>query len=232
MSEDTVPIEDFNSECIDSIEQSMGIENIHALDFEFECGHCSNPISLSFEISEYPTEVHNFTINNTTGAIALNEPEFQYLVEIYSSQDLPQSIRDLIMDIKKSPSLMREVTPREFEEVIYELFKSQGFEVDLTTRTRDGGKDIIAIHTDSMGIKCKYFIECKRYAEDNKIGVEFVRALHGVKNTMDGPNKTILVTTSSFTSAAINFAESEVSSKWDITLADYNHILKWLNDYN
>jgi hypothetical protein len=50
-------------------------------------------------------------------------------------------------------------------------------------------------------------------------------------NTKDGPNKTILATTSTFTSGAKEFVENEAASKWDMTLADYNEIVKWLNDY-
>ncbi|WP_257969288.1 restriction endonuclease, partial [Vibrio parahaemolyticus] len=37
---------------------------------------------------------------------------------------------------------MREITPREFEEVVSEIFRSKGYEVDLTQRTADGGKDV------------------------------------------------------------------------------------------
>ncbi|WP_206706473.1 restriction endonuclease [Vibrio parahaemolyticus] len=65
----------------------------------------------------------------------------------------------------------------------------------------------------------------------NKVGVEVVRALHGVKNTIGGPNKVILVTTSAFTQGAIDFAQSQASSCWDISLKDYQDILSWLSAY-
>lgn len=231
---DVIPIEDFSIECTGGSERGMGAENIYELNYEFECIQCNHQISLSFEVSEYPIEVFNFAINNSSGATAEGEPEFTYVREIYSAYDLIsfyESIPELISGLKHSPYLMREITPREFEEVVTEIFRSKGFEVDLTKRTSDGGKDIIAIHTDGLGIKNKYFIECKRYAEDNKVGVALVRALQGVKNTKDGPNKTILVTTSSFTSGAKNFAENEANSKWDMSLADYDDLVGWLNDY-
>lgn len=51
--------------------------------------------------------------------------------------------------LRLSQELMREISPREFEEVVSEIFRSKGFEVDLTKRTANGGKDIIAVHTDS-----------------------------------------------------------------------------------
>lgn len=229
-----IPIDDFNVECIGGDERQMGAENIYEISYEFECTECNNLISLTFEASEYPVECLNFILNNSTGAQTIGEPELEYLREIYSAEDLLQlyeSIPELISALKKSPYLLRELTSREFEEVIAEVFREKGFAVDLTKKTRDGGKDIIAIHTDGLGIQSKYFIECKHYAEDNKIGVEIVRALHGVMNTKDGPNKTILATTSTFTSGARKFVENETASKWDMTLADYDAIVMWLNNY-
>ncbi|MEO6203304.1 MAG: restriction endonuclease [Nitrospirales bacterium] len=212
----------------------MGAESLYDLSYEFDCFRCGNQNSLSFEASEYPVECLNFVINNSVGVTTSGEPDIEFLRGIYCARDLLEfyeSIQELISALKSSPDLMREITPREFEEVVTEIFRAKGFEVDLTQRTSDGGKDIIAIHTDGLGIKNKYFIECKRYAEDKKVGVALIRALHGVKNTKDGPNKTILVTTSTFTSGVKKFVKHEASSKWDITLADYDTLVNWLNDY-
>lgn len=231
---ETISIEDFSVECIGASERQMGKESIYDLIHEFHCYQCVNPISLSFEVSEYPIECLNFVINKSKGASTSGEPYFEYLLEIYCARDLLEfcrSIEDLISELKSSPELTRELTPTEFEQVVTELFRAKGFKVDLTKRTRDGGKDIIAIHTDKLRIKNKYFIECKRYSEDKKVGVALVRALHGLKNTKDGPNKIIIVTTSTFTSAAKNFVEHEAASKWDITLADFNTLIDWLDDY-
>ncbi|MBO6754675.1 MAG: restriction endonuclease, partial [Spongiibacter sp.] len=133
--------------------------------------------------------------------------------------------------IQSDPDLLREIDSRQFEEVVAELFREKGYEVELTKRTRDGGKDIIAISKDHFGIKLKYFIECKHYGEKNKVGVDVVRNLHGVKNTKDGPNKTIIATTSSFTADAVSFAEKEATSSWDISLADYNQLIDWIGAY-
>jgi restriction endonuclease Mrr len=212
----------------------MGAESIYEISCEFDCVNCAHAIALKFEASEYPVECLNFVTNNSSGAQVIGEPEFEYLREIYKAKDLDEfyeSIPELISALKDSPYLLRELTSRKFEEVVAEVFRAKGFVVNLTMKTRDGGKDIIAIHTDGLGIQSKYFIECKHYAEDNKIGVGIVRALHGVMNTKDGPNKTILVTTSTFTSDAKKFVETEIASKWDMTLADYDEILKWLNGY-
>ena len=231
---DDIPVEDFSIECTGGSERGMGAESIHELLYEFECTQCHQDISLSFEASEYPVEVLNFVVNNSSGARTDGEPELEYLREIYSAEDLfylHESVSELITALKSSPYLLGELDSRQFEEIVAEVFRSKGYQVDLTKKTCDGGKDIIAIHTDSLGIKNKYFIECKCYAESNKIGVDIVRSLYGVKNTKDGPNKAILVTTSTFTSGAKKFIESETLSSWDLVLADREQLLSWLYEY-
>ena len=229
-----VPIDDFNIDYSEGSDRQMGSERIYEISYEFDCIKCSQPISLNFEATEYPVECLNYVKNNSSGARTIGEPEFEHFPEIYSAEDILrayESIQELVSALKSRPYLLRELTSREFEEVVAEVFRAKGFAVDLTKKTRDGGKDIIAIHTDGLGIQNKYFIECKHCAEDNKIGVGIVRALHGVKNTKDGPNKTILATTSTFTSDAKKFVENEIASKWDLTLADYDEIVRWLADY-
>ncbi|RKS23767.1 restriction system protein [Pseudomonas sp. WPR_5_2] len=232
--QNSIPVDDFSIECTGGSERSMGPESIYELIYDLTCTKCGNEISLSFEASEYPTEILNFILDNSTGADTLSEPGIQYLQELYQAEDLDllwQSIPDLITALKSNPALIREISSRDFEELIAEIFRKKGFHVELTKRTRDGGKDIIAISTDKLGIKSKYFIECKRYAEDNKVGVEVVRALHGVKHTKEGPNKTIIATTSSFTKAAKDFVDNEISSSWDMALADFDQIMKWINSH-
>ena len=145
--------------------------------------------------------------------------------------EINNTIPKLISLIQENNKYIYKISPREFEEIIAELFRKQGFNVELTKRTRDGGKDIIAIKKDIMGLDTKYFIECKRYAKTNKINVGIVRALHGIHYTNNGPNKSIIVTTSTFTSVAKKFAKEEVQSEWAMALKDIHDVLDWINDY-
>lgn len=73
----------------------------------------------------------------------------------------------------------------------------------------------------------KYLIECKRYAEENKVGIQPVRSLYGVV-TDEGATKGIIVTTSSFTSGADEFIQRH---KWQLEGRDFNGILEWLKKY-
>lgn len=230
----SVDIDEFEVDWVGSDERQMGPELTYELCLDTNCMICSSDLNFKFTAYEYPVEVLNYVESDIEGAVTTDQPYMEYLPELYEAQDFDlayATASEIIREIQLNPQLLRNISSRQFEEVIAELFRSRGFQVELTKRTRDGGKDIIAISTDRLGIKLKYFVECKHYAETNKVGVEVVRALHGVKNTKDGPNKTIIATTSSFTADAMDFAVHEATSSWDVTLADYNQIMSWVGGY-
>ena len=233
-TEGEIAVSELSVECTGGSERGMGEELIYEISSELECSHCDSKINISFEANEYPIGFLSFVINNTTGASTPDEPRMIHLEELFHTDDfgpVQNAIEDLTLAIKYNPTRIRSITSREFEEIIAAVFEKKGFNVELTKRTRDGGKDIIAISTDGLGIKNKYFIECKHYDENNKISVSIVRELYGVMNQKDGPNKTIMVTTSSFTSDAQKFVNNDISSSWDITLADYNQVIEWIKDH-
>jgi hypothetical protein len=133
---------------------------------------------------------------------------------------------ELIHHLARNPELLYELNPRKFEELVAELLKAQGFEPTLTPRSRDGGRDILAARSDSLG-SLLYLVECKRYAPTNKVGVELVRAIHGVTQA-ERATKGVIVTTSSFTKGAIAFASP---LQYTIGLHDFEALKLWLNDF-
>ena len=82
-----------------------------------------------------------------------------------------------------------------------------GLTADVTGGAADGGVDIVA-YDDSPITGGKYVIQCKRYGQSKKVGVGEVRELYGVVQA-EGANKGILITSSSFTSHAVAFAEGK-----------------------
>lgn len=142
---------------------------------------------------------------------------------IYAPQLILELNDDLIRKIARRPETIFEIPPRKFEEIIAEVFRKRGFEVELTKSTRDGGRDIIAIH-DQMNVPIKYLIECKRYSPTNKISIGIVQRLFGVKMA-EAANKAILATTSTFTRDARIFASKHV---WDLDLKEYDDIMGWI----
>jgi restriction endonuclease Mrr len=142
------------------------------------------------------------------------------IIEVASFVD-----RSLIERLHRFPNDLRLIDRRKFEEIIAELFKGFGYETELTQRTRDGGKDIIAIKRQEIDVK--YLIECKRPDPGNPIGVSAVRELLGVK-VDDNATKAILATTTYFTKDANLFFEKH---RWELELKDYNAIMAWIADY-
>jgi HJR/Mrr/RecB family endonuclease len=144
----------------------------------------------------------------------------QSIIEVASFVD-----RALVERFQQYPDDLRVIDRRRFEELIAELFLGFGYEVELTQRTRDGGKDIIAIKRRTVNVK--FLIECKRPDPENPIGIAPVRELYGVK-VDEGASKAILATTSYFTPDAKIFSEKH---RWELELRDFEAIKGWITEY-
>lgn len=131
---------------------------------------------------------------------------------------------EFLKKLADNPSLLYEMSPRGFEELVAELLDRQGYKVHLTPASRDGGKDIYIATKDSLG-SFLYFVECKRFAPDRPVGVGLIRQLYG---TVQAERATagILATTSFFTKGARDF-QSKV--EFHISLQDYLCIQKWIH---
>ncbi len=110
----------------------------------------------------------------------------------------------------------------DFERLITKLLKSMGFLVEMTSLSGDGGVDIIAYSTEPI-IKGKYLVQCKRW--NAAIGEPTVRDLYGVVLS-ENANKGIIVTNSTFTDKAIEFADNK-----NIELIDGSELKKLLDRY-
>lgn len=95
--------------------------------------------------------------------------------------------------------------PCEFEELVADVFRRMGFNADVTQKTHDGGKDIVATF-EMDGVLYTTYFECKRYSPDRPVGVEIVRELYAVME-MERVDKGVVVTTSRFTKGAVAEAQ-------------------------
>jgi restriction system protein len=168
-------------------------------------------------------------IEDSTDRLKIDNISLIYLPQkptIYIPKLIQVVNTSLIPKIKENPDLMYKIHPRQFEELVADIFKAKGFDVELTKETRDGGRDIIAL-SNTLDINCKYIIECKRYAPTRKISIGIVQRLLGVKIS-EAANKGILVTTSSYSLDAKRFASNHL---WDLSLKDHKDIVSWVNTY-
>lgn len=137
--------------------------------------------------------------------------------------DVREVNNELFTLLKADPELLRKLPPQKFEEIVAELLSRQDYKVELTPATRDGGFDIYAAKSDTLGTFL-FLVECKQYTPPLKVGVQVVRSLYGtVQQTKATAG--ILVTTSFFTKVAKDF-QREI--KYQIQLRDFFEIKKWL----
>jgi restriction system protein len=98
------------------------------------------------------------------------------------------------------------MTPDRFELIVEYLYKLKGYDTQLTQKTRDGGRDIIAEKRSTSGTE-KLVIQCKRYK--GNVPVKDIRELSGVIqnypiNYGERVTKGVIVCSSDFTPPARN----------------------------
>lgn len=160
-------------------------------------------------------------LKSTGGIILDTSPEFQHI-----TSDIRVVNESILQKIKLRPNDIYNLTSRQFEEMVAELMINRGYQVDLTKATRDGGKDlIIANHTDIGNFL--YYVECKKYAPNNPIGVNLVRELAGTISA-DRVTAGIMITSSYYSPDAIQFSEN---FRHQISLVDFIKLKEWIKNY-
>lgn len=154
--------------------------------------------------------------------MALLEPLGELPVQQAIVRLSDQVSADLIDFFAKHPEEMKVMPHRRFEELIAEIWRRFGYEVELTKRTRDGGTDVVAIKNSE--IQTRFLIQCKRLAPGSKVTVEPVRELLGVKQDIGG-SKAVMATTVYFTRDAQMFIDR---NRWELEGKDYDGVVGWL----
>jgi len=174
-------------------------------------------------------KIHGFLVSeimrkiNQQGVIeSLSEelilPEQKLLLLDNDIKIINQNFHQIIVN---DPNEIYNLSPRQFEELIADLFEKKGYKVKLTPSTRDGGKDIYAEKRDLFNNSYLYAIECKKYSPENKVGRPHVQKLLGVVEA-EKLSGGIIATTSFFTKDALNFRETMMHR---IFLNDYYDLM-------
>jgi restriction system protein len=119
--------------------------------------------------------------------------------------------------------VLRGLSPEGFEKVCRELFRESGFEnVEITGGSADDGIDGFGTLEINPFVSFKVLFQCKRYKEGNTVS----RAQVGdFRNAMIGrAEKGIIITTSTFSNAAIREANRDGAPK--VELVDGSMLVK------
>ncbi len=134
---------------------------------------------------------------------------------------------ELVRYLARHPDAMYELSPRKFEELVAELLRDMGYDVWLTQRSKDGGRDVLAVFRLPDG-EILTVVECKRFAPDARVGPDIVHKLLWVADRHDNASRAILATTSRFTTGA---KVIEKKFGWRLSLRDFDGITEWLSGY-
>ena len=107
---------------------------------------------------------------------------------------------------------LRKLTPHQFELVCKRLLEEMGLvNVTLTKRSRDGGFDGWGYLEINPLVKSKIIFECKRF-KTKPVPVGVVRDLQSAVDSRQEAERGVIITTSRFTSDAINTSASGKTS--------------------
>jgi restriction system protein len=114
---------------------------------------------------------------------------------------------------------LRNLSWKDFEFLVSEYYKQQGYRVDLVdAQGADGGIDIKLYKDNNL-----YLVQCKHY-KSWKVSVQIVRELYGVM-TAENAQRGFIITTGKFTKDAVSFAKGK-----EIELIDGNQLEMMLED--
>lgn len=113
----------------------------------------------------------------------------------------------------KTPTDCTVMNGVEFEGYVKQLLERNGWSVETTPLTRDGGIDLIARRNDDIGVEVTLYIQCKNYS--SPVGVDIARELNGALPKQLTGVRGVLVCPSGFTSDAISFAKDRGLALWD-----------------
>ena len=195
-------------------EGGMGEQYQHTFAGEIECDRCRQPMIFRLLGFEYPVGAKENQYPETEGCEIIEEPymEMEY-------DDIPEPLLSVYDQVLIDPNEGYNLEPREFEELVAEVYSRNGYRARVTQRTRDGGRDIIAT-CEVGGVSYSTYFECKQQGPRRPVGVEIVRGLYGVIER-DRIDKGVIVTTSRFTRDAIKEAEM---LNGRIKLVDYQEL--------
>ena len=134
---------------------------------------------------------------------------------------------EIVAFLTHSPEAIYTIHWRKWEEIIAAAYKREGYEVVLTPRSNDKGRDIIATKR-GVGSVC-FYDQVKAYGPGNLVTLEEVSAMLGVLSTRPNVSKGLITTTSSFAPGVLTDPELARFIPHRLELKGREVLLPWLH---
>ena len=159
-------------------------------------------------------ETGNQLINMVFKALAIPAPYFAVFILFIAPFSFFNGRRKAKqLDAQKSIETIRQLHWRNFEELVAEAYRRQGYRVTEGGFGADGGIDLELRKGEGL-----ILVQCKQW-KAQKVGVSVVREMFGVL-TASNADKVIVICSGRFTQQAIDFASDK-----PVTLIDGNELL-------
>jgi hypothetical protein len=139
-------------------------------------------------------------------------------------EDFSDIYAELYQYFQARPERLYNLSPREFEILLYRVFQTQGYESQVGPGVGDGGVDVRLLQRGPLGDTLTY-VQAKRYSPRHPVRLDAVQALRGAVAN-DGVSHGIFVTTSRYLPSAQKFARA---SNGVLELKDSGDVAEWCN---
>lgn len=133
---------------------------------------------------------------------------------------------ELVMALEHDPDIVHQLHWRKWEEIVAAAYEREGFEVVLTPRSNDRGRDVIAVHREIGTIRI--FDQVKAYAPGHLVTANDVRAMLGVLTADSNVSKGFVTTTSSFAPGILKDPGFTALMPYRLELRSRKELISWL----
>jgi len=136
--------------------------------------------------------------------------------------------RNVLGRLWSSRAYLRGLEASKFEKFVVNAFEDYGCTVELTQFTKDGGIDLVAIGLMDDHKK-PWLVQCKRYVDGNRVGVELVKSVFPVDRNQRVDETHVVATSSIVERTAGEQVERLTRSRWVLDGAAWAAVEGWLS---
>ncbi len=175
---------------------------------------------FSFELQSYGTALF-YTVDEKLNSYYLEYFEWQWILKLIKL-DYTSLYSEIFEYFHINPKKLYSLSSRQFEVLVGEIFKNQGYFTELGSGQNDGGIDLKLYQKDEID-QIVTLVQVKKYKEALPIKLESVAFLQSIVDE-EKANRGLFITTSRYLPQAQKFA---LRQKSRLILANSNDVAKW-----